>query len=122
MESFICIATFFLQVYNICRHGPKGGKMSRKYEIAFLIRESEHVVVVERVKTALNTASAEIVSENDKMGVRELAYVIAKNREKFHRAFYYFVNIDASPAQLNAFEEAIKYDQGIIRHMVVSES
>ncbi len=96
--------------------------MSRKYEIAFLFRESEYAAVVERVKTALNKSGTEIVSENDKMGVRELAYTIAKNREKFHRAFYYFVNINATPQQLADFEEAIKYDQGIIRHMVVLES
>lgn len=96
--------------------------MSRKYEIAFLLRESEHVVVVERIKTALDKVTAELVSENAKMGVRELAYTIVKNREKFHRAFYYFVNIDATPSELVAFEEAIKYDQGIIRHMVIAES
>lgn len=96
--------------------------MSRKYEIAFLFRESEHVAVVERVKAALNKVSAEIVSENDKMGVRELAYTISKNREKFHRAFYFFVNVNATPQQMADFELAIKYDQGIIRHMVVLES
>ncbi|MGL4677559.1 MAG: 30S ribosomal protein S6 [Brevinema sp.] len=96
--------------------------MSRKYEIAFLFREGEYSSVVERVKTALNKVQAELVAENDKMGVRELAYTISKNREKFHRAFYYFVNISADPKQLADFEVAIKYDQGIIRHMVVSES
>ncbi len=96
--------------------------MSRKYEIAFLFRESEHAVVVERVKTALAKVKAEIVSDNDKMGVRELAYTISKNREKFNRAFYYFVNINATPQQLAEFEAAIKYDQGIIRHMTVLES
>ena len=95
--------------------------MSRKYEIAFLLRESEHVVVIERIKAALGKTQTELSSENDTMGVRELAYTIVKNREKFHRAFYYFVNIGATPEQLNAFEEAIKYDQGIIRHMVVLE-
>lgn len=96
--------------------------MSRKYEIAFLLRESEHVAAVERVKAALSKVKAEIVSENDKMGVRELAYTISKNREKFHRAFYYFTNINATPQELADFELAIKYDQGIIRYMVVLES
>lgn len=102
-------------------NGPKGGNMSRKYEVAFLLRESEHTVAIERIKTALDKAQTELISEDQKMGIRELAYVIAKNREKFHRAFYYFVNIGATPAQLVVFEEAIKYDQGIIRHMVVVE-
>ncbi|MGL4393679.1 MAG: 30S ribosomal protein S6 [Brevinema sp.] len=96
--------------------------MSRKYEIAFLLRESEHTVAMERIKAAVAKSGAELVSENDKMGVRELAYVIAKNREKFQRAFYYFVNVNATPEQLKGFEESIKYDQGIIRRMVVVES
>ena len=103
-------------------NGPKGGNMSRKYEIAFLLRESEHVVALERIKTALGKANTELVSENNTMGVRELAYTIVKNREKFTRAYYYFVNINAIPEQLVVFEEAIKYDQGIIRHMVVLDS
>lgn len=96
--------------------------MSRKYEIAFLLRESEHTVAVERIKAAVAKVEAEFISDNDKMGVRELAYVISKNREKFHRAFYYFININATPEKLKSFEEAIKYDQGIIRRMVVVES
>ncbi|MGL4560706.1 MAG: 30S ribosomal protein S6 [Brevinema sp.] len=96
--------------------------MSRKYEVAFLLRESEHTVAIERIKAAVAKVGAEFVSENDKMGVRELAYVIAKNREKFHRAFYYFVNMNATPEQLGSFEESIKYDQGIIRRMVVTEN
>ncbi|MDK2818052.1 MAG: 30S ribosomal protein S6 [Spirochaetota bacterium] len=103
-------------------YGPKGGNMSRKYEIAFLLRESEYVVAIERIKTALGKANTELVSENNTMGVRELAYVIVQNREKFTRGYYYFVDINAIPEQLVVFEEAIKYDQGIIRHMVVLDS
>jgi len=96
--------------------------MARKYEIAFLLRESEHSATIERIKDALKKPDITIVSENDKMGIRELAYVLVKNREKIHRAFYYFVNIDATPDQLCQYEEAIKYDQGIIRHMAIVES
>ncbi|MGL4366713.1 MAG: 30S ribosomal protein S6 [Brevinemataceae bacterium] len=103
-------------------NGPKGGNMSKQYEVAFLLRESEHVAAMERIKAAVSKVEAEVVAENTKMGVRELAYVIAKNREKFQRAFYYFINIQATPEQITGFEELIKYDQGIIRRLVNLEN
>lgn len=95
--------------------------MQRKYEIAFLLRESEYTAAVERIKSALEKVSAGLQSEDTKMGVRELAYILIKNREKFRRAFYYFVKIEATPEQIRNFEQETKYDQGILRHMIVAE-
>ena len=92
--------------------------MKRKYEIAFLIREGETVEpTVERVKSYLKKADLELLKE-DNMGVRDLAYEIRKVRERFHKAYYYFVNTEGPAVAIAAFEEAIKYDQDVIRHLV----
>ncbi|MGL5254338.1 MAG: 30S ribosomal protein S6 [Brevinema sp.] len=91
----------------------------RSYEIAFLLRENEHSAAAERIKLALKKTGLELVSEDTSMGVRELAYLLIKNREKFRRAFYYYVKVQSEPGSVLNFENEIKYDQGIIRHMVV---
>lgn len=93
--------------------------MSRNYEIAFLIRDGKAQDLVVAIKEMLAKANIDFIKDNDKMGIRELAYVIQKNREKFHRAFYYFVNVKASPENVSMFEESIKYNTDIIRHMVI---
>lgn len=93
----------------------------KNYEIAFMLRETEYAAGIERIKQAFSKSGVNLVSEDTRMGIRELAYLLIKNREKFRRAFYYFVKIEAAPSQVTEFETEIKYDQGIIRHMVVAE-
>jgi len=96
--------------------------MTRKYEIAFLLREGETVEpTVERVKSYLKKANLELLKE-DNMGVRDLAYEINKTRERFRKAYYYFMNTEGPATAVAAFEEAIKYDQDVIRHLVTREA
>ena len=46
---------------------------------------------------------------------------IHRNREDFHRAFYYFVKAEMEPTSILDLEHQIKFDEDIIRHMVVVE-
>jgi ribosomal protein S6 len=95
--------------------------MSRNYEVAFLLKEGELAkVAVERIKEYFSKAKASILSEND-MGTRQLAYPIHRNRENFSRAFYYFVKAEMSPDSIIKLEKQIKFDEEIIRHMVLAE-
>ena len=93
--------------------------MVRTYEVAFLIKEGEIAkAVVERIKEYFSKAKATVVSESD-MGNRQLAYPIHRNREDFHRAFYYFVKAEMAPTQVKEFEHLLKFDEDVIRHMVL---
>lgn len=95
--------------------------MVRNYEIAFLIKEGDIAKsVVERIKEALGKSKATVTGEND-MGNRALAYVIRKNRQDFHRAFYYFVKTQADTTSIPEFERLIKFDEDIIRYMILVE-
>lgn len=95
--------------------------MARKYEIAFLIREGEAVdAAKERLKGYLTKVGATVDNESD-MGVRKLAYEIIKERQKIRKAFYYFINFSADPEMLPAFETDLKYDESVIRHLLLVE-
>lgn len=95
--------------------------MARNYEIAFLLREGEPVAETKvRIKEYLDKIKATIVKDDD-MGTRELAYIILKNREKFKRAYYYFVYAEAEQTQLPVFETSLKYDTDVIRYMILAE-
>ncbi len=95
--------------------------MSRKYEIAFLIREGETIEeTVKRIKGYFKKAELELVKE-DNMGVKSLAYEIIKARESYHKAYYYFANVEGDATAIPVFEAAIKYDQDVIRHLVNRE-
>lgn len=95
--------------------------MTRNYEIAFVLKEGEVAKsTIERIKENLSKVNAVIQSE-DKMGDRDLAYIIKRNREKFTRAFYYFVKIEIPIMGISEFERLIKYDEGIIRYLLLKE-
>jgi len=93
--------------------------MKRKYEMAFLLKEGEASVQAQaKLKDYLKRFGGVLLGESN-MGVRDLAYVIHKNRQKFLRAFYYFMDVEMDPSQVDAFEKLVSYDEDIIRHMVL---
>jgi ribosomal protein S6 len=93
--------------------------MKRKYEMAFLLKEGEASTQAQtRIKDYLKRFDGVVIGESN-MGVRELAYVIHKNRQKFPRAFYYFVEAELDPARVEPFEKLVRYDEDVIRHMVL---
>jgi small subunit ribosomal protein S6 len=93
----------------------------RIYEVAFLVKEGDIAkAVVERIKGYITRAKGAFSAETD-MGTRSLAYTIFKNREKFNRAFYYFVKAEFETTQVPEFTRLIKLDEDIIRHLVLVE-
>lgn len=95
--------------------------MVRKYEVTFLLKEGEIAkAAAERIKEYFAKAKATVTGEHD-MGTRQLAYQIHRNREDFSRAFYYFIKADMNPQSIAAVEKKFKFDEDIIRYMVVVE-
>lgn len=95
--------------------------MVRKYEVAFLLKEGEiGKAIIERIKGYLSKVKGTLLGEND-MGTRQLAYPIHRNREDFHRAFYYFIKAELETTVVVDLEKQIKFDEDIIRYMVVVE-
>lgn len=95
--------------------------MVRNYEIGFLLREGQEIEnTVTRIKEYLERVNASMLSE-ESMGIRNLAYEIRKNREKFHKAFYYFVKAKTDPASLPELERLLKFDDSVIRYMILRE-
>jgi small subunit ribosomal protein S6 len=94
--------------------------MIRKYEITFLIKEGEIVkATVERIREYFKKLKAGIVNESD-MGTRQLAYPIHRNREDFRRAYYHIATIEMDTKKIPEFERLIKFDEDIIRHMLLT--
>ncbi len=93
----------------------------RSYEIAFLFREGENFSELkEKVKTYLSKFKGNFVSDSE-LGLRELAYPIHKNRETFHKAFYYFMKAEIDPKNIPEMEKNFKFDESIIRYMILVE-
>jgi len=95
--------------------------MVKKYEIAFLIKEGEGAKsTAERIKEYLTKLKADIQKESE-LENRQLAYPIHKSREEFKRAYYYFLNVEMDTKSIPEFERNIKYDEDVIRHMILVE-
>lgn len=93
----------------------------KSYEIALLLKEGEHIPESkERIKEYLSRLSGKITTEED-LGLRDLAYTIHKNREKFTRAYYYFLKAELDPQSVGELARMFKYDEAIIRHMFLVE-
>ena len=94
--------------------------MTRNYEVAFLLKEGEVAKqAAERIKDYLSKVSAVVTKEGD-LGTRQLAYVIHRNREDFHKAFYYILQVDIDTDAILKFERQLKFDEDIIRYMILS--
>jgi small subunit ribosomal protein S6 len=94
--------------------------MNRNYEVAFLLKEGEVArLAVERIKDYLSKVKATVVKEGD-LGTRQLAYVIHRNREDFHKAFYYILHMEIDTEAISKFERQLKFDEDIIRYMILT--
>jgi len=95
--------------------------MKRKYEIAFVLREGEAgKTAIQKIKEYLSKLEASIISEDDQ-GIKNLAYTIRRNREKFDKAYYYFVKAEIQPNLIIELERMLKYDENVIRHLLLLE-
>lgn len=90
----------------------------RHYEVVFLVHpdQSEQVpAMVERYTGIISTAGGKIHRLED-WGRRQLAYPI----NKIHKAHYILMNIECDLKSLNELTEAFRYNDAVLRNLVVS--
>ncbi len=89
----------------------------RHYEIVFLVHpdQSEQVpAMVERYKTLINSDGGSVHRLED-WGRRQLAYPI----NKVYKAHYICMNIECSKSVLEELEQTFRFNDAIIRNMVL---
>lgn len=90
----------------------------RHYEIVFLVHpdQSEQVPgMIERYTQTLTANGGQIHRQED-WGRRQLAYPI----NKVHKAHYVLMNVECEVAQLNEVTTAFRFNDAVIRHLVVN--
>jgi len=90
----------------------------RHYEIVFLVHpdQSEQVpAMVERYRASIETSGGTVHRLED-WGRRQLAYPI----QKLHKAHYVLMNIECSTAVLEELTSAFRFNDAVIRNMVIS--
>jgi small subunit ribosomal protein S6 len=98
--------------------------MQRHYEIVFIVHpdQSEQVpAMIERYRTMVTANSggqAGRVHRLEDWGRRQLAYPIAK----VHKAHYVLMNIECGDATLTELEHAFKFNDAVLRHLIVAMS
>lgn len=88
------------------------------YESTFIIRQDAAKSDVTKLAegfAAIITEMGGKVEKNEYWGLRNLAYIINKNR----RGHYAFLAIDAEPAAINEMERKLGLDENVVRHMTV---
>jgi len=92
----------------------------RHYEIVFLVHpdQSEQVpAMVERYRGIIE-AEEGVVHRQEDWGRRQLAYPI----NKVYKAHYTLLNIECNQTALDELTSAFKFNDAVIRHMVLSTS
>ena len=92
----------------------------RHYEIILLIHpdQSEQVpAMLERYKGLITAGGGKIHRVED-WGRRQLAYQI----NKLNKAHYLCVNIEAEQTVMAELEHAFKFNDAVLRHLIVSKS
>ncbi len=89
----------------------------RHYEVVFLVHpdQSEQVpAMIERYKTLIEAGNGKIHRLED-WGRRQLAYPI----QNLVKAHYVLLNIECDQAVLNELVEAFRFNDAILRHLVM---
>ncbi|MGY5452140.1 30S ribosomal protein S6 [Agarivorans sp. MS3-6] len=89
----------------------------RHYEIVFMVHpdQSEQVPgMIERYSAVINDNGGNIHRLED-WGRRQLAYPI----EKLHKAHYVLLNIEASAEVVDELETAFRFNDAVIRNMIM---
>jgi small subunit ribosomal protein S6 len=89
----------------------------RHYEIVFIVHpdQSEQVpAMIERYRASVTGKGGRIHRLED-WGRRQLSYPIAK----IHKAHYVLMNIECDSETLNELEHAFKFNDAVLRHLVV---
>lgn len=91
----------------------------RHYEIVFMVHpdQSEQVpAMTERYESMITKQDGKIHRKED-WGRRQLAYTI----NDVHKAHYVLMNIECSKETLDELKNAFKFNDAIIRHLVLSK-
>ncbi|HLR14329.1 MAG TPA: 30S ribosomal protein S6 [Bacillota bacterium] len=92
----------------------------RKYEIMYIVRpdieEEAQTALIERFNKVLTDNGAEIEKVDEK-GKRRLAYEIKNYRE----GYYIIINFTGGEEAVNEFDRLAKFNDDIVRHMVVRD-
>jgi small subunit ribosomal protein S6 len=91
----------------------------RHYEIVFLVHpdQSEQVpAMIDRYRSSIEGGNGTIHRLED-WGRRMLAYPI----QKIHKAHYVLMNIECSKETLDELTEAFRFNDAVLRHLVISE-
>lgn len=89
----------------------------RHYEIVFLVHpdQSEQVpAMIERYSSLIKEDGGQVHRLED-WGRRQLAYPI----NKIHKAHYVLMNIEASEAVMSELNDTFRYNDAIIRNLVI---
>jgi small subunit ribosomal protein S6 len=92
----------------------------RHYEIVFIVHpdQSEQVPgMIERYRNTITTGGG-IIHRIEDWGRRQLAYPIAK----MFKAHYVLMNIEVGNDTLVELETAFKFNDAVLRHLIVSKS
>jgi small subunit ribosomal protein S6 len=90
----------------------------RHYEVVFIVHpdQSEQVPAMVERYSAIVTSKGGKVHRTEDWGRRQLSYPI----EKIAKAHYFLMNIECGQAELEELELAFKFNDAVLRHLVVS--
>jgi len=90
----------------------------RHYEIVFLVHpdQSEQVPAMVEKYQQIFTSNSGAVHRFEDWGRRQLAYPI----NKIHKAHYILMNVECDVAQLEEITTAFRFNDAVIRHLVVN--
>lgn len=98
---------------------PKGGVRMKKYEIMYILRadldETARNEALAKVNSILTDNGAEIVSVDEKMGLRDLAYPI----DDEVKGYYVILKVNAENVALKEFDRLVKINRNVLRHLIL---
>ncbi|EQD57899.1 30S ribosomal protein S6 [mine drainage metagenome] len=89
----------------------------RHYEVVFLVHpdQSEQVAgMLQRYQTLVENGGGRVHRVED-WGRRQLSYTI----HKLHKAHYALMNIECDGSTLAAFQEAFRFNDVVLRHLII---
>lgn len=91
----------------------------RHYEIVFLVHpdQSDQVPTMVERYTNLITQEGGKVHRFEDWGRRQLAYPI----DSVHKAHYVLMNIECGQAELDELQNLFRFNDSVIRHMILSK-
>ena len=90
----------------------------KKYELLFVVKptltEEEIATQIANVKASIEKDGGDIVITDD-MGMKKLAYEVAKVNRGYYTVFYF----NANPASIKEIERLIRLNENILKFMTV---